>query len=149
MVGALKAEGNRKTETGFLFSFSGNPSLPMTVNEMTMTMTSSMVTTYYSTVKTSQQNNKMMMQNNTNNIKPETKRIITGGILFAALYSIGIFELGREIGSVESSDYFHRQLRSLQDCGGHAKKLFGHVHMAKVRFYCVYLNYGVYQGYGT
>ena len=70
-----------------------------------------------------------MMQN-----KPETKRIIVAGILFAAIYSVGVFELGREIGQVESSDFFHRQLRSLRslkDCGGHAKKLFGHVHMAK------------------
>lgn len=75
----------------------------------------------------------MMMQNSN---KPETKRMIIGGILFAALYSIGVFELGREIGTVESSVYFHRQLRSrsLEDCGGHAKKLFGHVHVAKVRF---------------
>ncbi len=65
--------------------------------------------------------------------KPETKRIIATGILFAAIYSIGVFELGREIGQVESSDLFHRQLRSrsLKDCGGHAKKIFGHVHMAK------------------
>jgi len=70
-----------------------------------------------------------MMQN-----KPETKRIIVAGILFAAIYSVGVFELGREIGQVESSEFFHRQLRSLRslkDCGGHAKKLFGHVHMAK------------------
>jgi hypothetical protein len=83
------------------------------------------------------------MQNST---KPETKRMIVGGILFAALYSIGVFELGREIGTVESSDYFHRQLRSLrslQDCGGHAKKLFGHVHMAKVRSKVSTLLYGV------
>ena len=66
--------------------------------------------------------------------KPETKRIVVAGILFAAIYSVGVFELGREIGQVESSDFFHRQLRSLrelQDCGGHAKKIFGHVHMAK------------------
>jgi len=66
--------------------------------------------------------------------KPETRRIIYGGVLFAAIYSVGVFELGREIGQVESSDFFHRQLRSLRslhDCGGHAKKIFGHVHMAK------------------
>ena len=95
-----------------------------------------------------------MMQNSNN--KPETKRIIAGGILFAALYSIGVFELGREIGTVESSsDYFHRQLRSslssrsLQDCGGHPKKLFGHVHMAKVRLFNVSTLYECVQGYGT
>jgi len=39
-----------------------------------------------------------MMQNSN---KPETKRIIVGGILFAALYSIGVFELGREIGTLK------------------------------------------------
>ena len=60
--------------------------------------------------------------------KPETKRVIAAGILFAAIYSVGVFELGRELGHVESSDLlFHRQL-SLR-C--HSKKLFGHVHMAK------------------
>jgi len=65
--------------------------------------------------------------------KPETKRILTAALLVGTIYTIGVFELGREIGTVESSDLFRRQLRSrfLVDCGGHAKVLFGHVHMAK------------------
>lgn len=63
--------------------------------------------------------------------KLETKRIISASLLVGAIYTIGVFELGREIGTVESSDLFRRQLRSLKDCGGHAKVLFGHVHMAK------------------
>lgn len=72
-----------------------------------------------------------MMQN-----KPETKRIIAAGMLFAAIYSYSVFELGRELGQVESSsDFYHRQLRSLRlrDCGGggHSEQLFGHVHIAK------------------
>lgn len=69
-----------------------------------------------------------MMQN-----KPETKRIIAAGMLFAAIYSVSVFELGREIGQVESSSgFYHRQLRSLRDCGGgHSEQLFGHVHIAK------------------
>jgi hypothetical protein len=58
--------------------------------------------------------------------KLETKRIIAASLLVGAIYTIGVFELGREIGTVESSDLFRRQLRSLKDCGGHAKVLFGH-----------------------
>lgn len=60
--------------------------------------------------------------------KPETKRIIAAGILFATIYSIGVFELGREFGQLDSNDLFRRQL---SDCGGHSKKIFGHVHVAK------------------
>ncbi len=63
---------------------------------------------------------------------------IAAGVLFAAIYSVGVFELGRGIGQVESSDFIHphQQLRSLRsrslhDCGCHAKKIFGHVHVAK------------------
>lgn len=67
--------------------------------------------------------------------KPETKRVLAASLLIGTVYTVGVFELGREIGSVESSDLFHRQLRAaartLKDCGGHAKVLFGHVHMAK------------------
>lgn len=66
--------------------------------------------------------------------KPETKKIVAAALLVGTVYTIGVFELGREMGTVQSSDLFHRQLRAirrLKDCGGHAKTLYGHVHMAK------------------
>lgn len=68
-------------------------------------------------------------------IQQKSRVTLATGILLAAIYSIGLFEMGRELGQVESEELFHRQLRvhsrSALDCGGHPKKIYGHIHMAK------------------
>lgn len=67
-------------------------------------------------------------------IQQKPRPILAIGIVVATIYTIGVFELGHELGQVESEELFHRQLRVSRmtlDCGGHPKKLYGHIHMAK------------------
>mmetsp|Transcript_25269 Transcript_25269/g.53384 ORF Transcript_25269/g.53384 Transcript_25269/m.53384 type:complete len:300 (+) Transcript_25269:136-1035(+) len=59
-------------------------------------------------------------------------------VILATIYSIGLIQLGIEIGQIiHSEEPFHpqRQLRGVErkaiDCGGHPKKLYGHIHIAK------------------
>ena len=48
--------------------------------------------------------------------KPETKRVIAAGILFAAIYSVGVFELGRNWVKLNPQTYcYSRQLEQLED----------------------------------
>eukprot|EP00581_Thalassiosira_minuscula_P016162 CAMPEP_0183729840 /NCGR_PEP_ID=MMETSP0737-20130205/31358_1 /TAXON_ID=385413 /ORGANISM="Thalassiosira miniscula, Strain CCMP1093" /LENGTH=302 /DNA_ID=CAMNT_0025962147 /DNA_START=19 /DNA_END=927 /DNA_ORIENTATION=+ len=63
------------------------------------------------------------------------KAILVTGILLATLYSIGLVEIGIEIGQIDVKEQFRRQLRgdrrNMIECGGHPQKLYGHVHVAK------------------
>lgn len=55
-----------------------------------------------------------------------------GGILLFSLYSIGLVEYGREIGQMIPANQLRgRGRRQLLNCGGHPKKIYGHVHIAK------------------